>query len=73
MKLMTKHPSHVSKNIQPGATGPGLVCQKCKRPIPIAEPYAGIPENFGAVCPNCGHQGSYSKSEIVVLKAHRKQ
>lgn len=70
------HITRESGIIQPGQSGPGLMCRRCRSPFPIlanAEAMEGLTDPFEAPCPKCGDIGSYRKSEIRVLTAHRKQ
>lgn len=45
----------------------GYACHRCKVAVPILDSIVGLAHPFRAVCARCGHDDTYSKSEIRMV------
>ena len=49
----------------PGQKYRGVECQNCHMAMRIHDPEEELDEKFWAMCPKCGHEGKYRRSDIV--------
>lgn len=52
--------------IKPGTTVHCVICKGCGMVVPFSpkQKLEEMPQTFHAICPKCGHDGEYQKSEI---------